>query len=525
MKRLNRTKESFDADHPESMMKNRGRRRPTMASYLSVKQKILLSLWLITLLMLVLAGVLASVWFTRDQASRMDDFLVRETHGVQEVMLTYFAVNAGEGPVDTIKNTAFLAFVDNYFKERADRPQPYKTTLGLFLPSGTLVKSTNSALNLTSAFVPFSPGLKLITVPGNPSFRLAALPLVHNKQTLGTIRLACLTVALEDGWNSFLLSLVTVLSLVFLSFGLLGTVLIHWSLSPVRQMSESAQSISESHLELRLAVPPGQDEIAQMAETLNTLLAKLERDFEFEEALVGQLSHELRTPLTILRARNEVALEHRPAAPVQNVLEDNLADIDNIVSLLNTLLNLARMDGRMDLVDRHPCDLALILQNLIEELEPLWNEKDLSFHLSLPGRSTSWAESPPLGSKGDPLLLRQAFLNILTNAYKYTPRGSRIHLSVEETDSGGPPQWRLIIRNPGPSIPEESLELVFKRFYRVEIQDPDLYEKTSGLGQKGFGLGLSITKSLVELHSGQVRAFNPPSGGAAFEVLLPRVPL
>ena len=493
---------------------------------LSVKQKIVLSLWLITLLMLALAGVLASIWFTRDQANRLDEFLVRDSRAIQEVLQTYFNVNAGEGPnFDSVTNADFLTFLDGYFGERTNRPQPYKTTLGLFSPAGGLVRATNSALNLASATVNTTPEVQLMTVPGSPSFRLSVLPLVHNQKTIGTIRLACLTVALEDAWNSFLISLVTVLGLVFVSFGLLGTVLIHWSLRPVRHMSNSARRISESHLDLRLTIPPGRDEIAQMAQTLNKLLAKLERDFEFEEALVGQLSHELRTPLTILRGRNELALE-RGGAPeaVQSVLEDNLADIDNIVSLLNTLLNLARMEGRMEMVDRQPCDLALLLQDLIEDLQPLWEEKDISFHLSLPHRSSSWAQCPPLETSGDPSLLRQGFLNILTNAYKYTPKGSRIHLYIEPTLLEVSPQWRLTFRNSGPSIPEESLELVFKRFYRVEIQDPDRYEKTSGLGQKGFGLGLSITKTVVELHNGAVRAYNPPSGGAAFEVLLPRIP-
>ena len=493
-----------------------------MPVVLSVKQKILLSLWLTTLLLLGSAGVLASFWFTRDQSNRLDEFLGHETRAIAEVLGTYFNMNGGESPlVDSVSNKGFRTFLLDYFQERADLPLPYKTTLAVFDASGNLVLGTNAALNL--AVPDLHPKeLTLLTVEGPPRFRVAVIPLLHGEHTLGTVRFACLTVSLEEAWKSFLISLITVLGLVFVSFGLLGTLLIHWSLRPVRQMSESAQNISETHLDLRLAVPPGRDEVAEMAGTLNKLLEQLERDFEFEEALVGQLSHELRTPLTILRGRNEVALEHHPEGEVQGLLEDNLADIDSIVSLLNTLLNLARMDRRMDLVERRPCDLALVLQELIEELEPLWDEKDLSFHLSLPGQAGSWSQCPPLETLGDPTLLRQAFLNILTNAFKYTPRGSRIHLTVEIAGTLASPHWRLVFHNPGPPIPEGSLELVFKRFYRVEIQNPDQYEKSAGLGQKGFGLGLSITKTMVELHNGTIRAFNPPGGGTAFEVLLPR---
>jgi signal transduction histidine kinase len=493
-----------------------------MPPVLSVKQKILLSLWLTTLLLLGFAGVLASFWFTRDQANRLDDFLSHESRGITEVLGTYFTMRLGGPPPRySLNNKDFEAFLEDYFQERANVPLPYKTTLAVFDGSGNLVMGTNAALNL--ALPDLHPkDLELFSVDGPPRFRVAVIPLVQDGRLLGTVRFACLTVSLDEAWQSFLVSLITVLSLVFVSFGLLGTLLIHWSLRPVRQMSESAQNISETHLDLRLAVPPGHDEVAEMAGTLNKLLQQLEQDFEFEEALVGQLSHELRTPLTILRGRNEVALERLVEAEVQGILEDNLADIDSIVSLLNTLLNLARMDRRMDQVERHPCDLALVLQDLIEELEPLWDEKNLNFGLSLPGGSTSWAQCPPLETLGDPTLLRQGFLNILTNAFKYTPRGGQIRLDVAPAGKSEKPQWSLTFRNPGPPIPESSLELVFKRFYRVEIQDPDQYERNAGLGQKGFGLGLSITKSMVELHNGSIRAFNPADGGTAFEVLLPR---
>jgi signal transduction histidine kinase len=490
---------------------------------LSVKQKILLSLWLITFMMLTLAGTLASLWFAGDQAKRLDDFLVRESHSVRDLLGTVLAVAGGGRTPEQVGNQDFLTFVEDYFQDRVNRPLPYKTTLGVFDRAGNLVIATNTALDLTRVGLVADTEVQLVTVPGSKPFRLASVPLFQNSEVVGTIRLACLTVTLVEAWDSFFASLAIVLALVFVSFGLLGTSLIHWSLRPVRQMSESALSISDSHLDLRLAVPPGNDEVALMAKTLNKLLAQLEQDFEFEEALVGQLSHELRTPLAILRATNEMAVDRKLSGPaVWDLLEDNLADIDQIVSLLNSLLSLARIDGRKDLVEWRPCDLGAVLQDLLEELTPLWEEKDLSFHLSLPGKNTAWSRCPPITTRGDPILLRQAVLNVLTNAFKYTPAGRRIHLSVEEAGTMDAPLWSLVIRNPGPPIPEDSLDLVFKRFYRVEIQNPDQYEEASGLGQKGFGLGLSISKTMVELHNGTIRAFNPTNGGAAFEIRLPR---
>jgi signal transduction histidine kinase len=496
-----------------------------VAILLSVKRKILLSLWLTTFLLVVLSGSAASIWFVQDQAGRIDDFLTKNIRSVQETLETYFTVNSGEGAIfDSVSTAEFRVFLDKFLQERLNSQVSYKTTLGIYDPQGVRVQASNLALDLAVPDLPTNKDFLLGTVRHNPPFRVAIVPLVHAGQVLGTVRLACVTSTLDEVWKSFIFSLSLVLGPVFLAFGVLGTVLINWSMRPVRELSLSAQNISESHLNLRLAVPPGRDEVSQMASTLNNLLAKLEQDFQFEEALVGQLSHELRTPLTILRGRNEVTLGQLPASTgtVQRLLEDNLADIDNIVNLLNTLLNLARLDSGHDRPPLKPCDLKGILADLIEELEPLWDEKALGFHYFLPGETSSWAQCPPLESQGDPTLLHQVFLNVLTNAFKYAPRASRIHLTIENAGTAEGPLWRVVFRNEGPPIPEESLELIFKRFYRVESQDPDRIERASGMGQKGFGLGLSLAKAMLSLQDGRIRAFNPSQGGAAFEILLHR---
>jgi signal transduction histidine kinase len=492
---------------------------------LSVKQKIVLSLWLITFVLLAAAGTLASVWFAQDQSNRLDEFLTREVRGIKDTVETYFSVNGGESPaVDSVTTPEFRFFLGDFLITRLNRPVPYKTTMGIYDPQGNQIGASNAALSLVSDDPAPPADLVLVTIHRRSDYRMASVPIVHNGKTLGSIRIACLTVTLIQVWESFVFSLLIVLTMAFLSFGLVGTFLIRWALRPVRQMSLSAGEISESHLDMRLAVPPGNDEVAQMARTLNRLLERLQSDFQFEEALLGQLGHELRTPLAILRGRNEVAIQklgHR-AQTVQAVLEDNIADIDTLVSLLNTLLSLARLDARINPVDLRPCNLAELLADLTEELSPLWEEKSLSFGLHLPGGAPTWESCLPLMVLADPILLRQVFLNLLTNAFKYTPQGARIEIVVTPAGTQTDPEWALVFQNPGPPLPEESLELVFKRFYRVDVHDFGGADQRSALGQKGFGLGLSIVKTLVDLHGGRVRAFNPPEGGAAFEVCLPR---
>ncbi len=492
---------------------------------LSVKFKIRLSLWLVTLVLVAIGGATATIWFRREQSTRLDDFLEREGQTVKELLEGYFSFNGGEGPTyDSLTNRDFLEFVSHYFQERNNKPLPYKTTLGIFTLQGNAVAVTNEALDLSVPEPAEALGTKLVSVTKPQDYRLVVLPIVHAGQVLGTVRMACLTLALDENFSSFLVSLFSVLGVAFLGFGGLGTILIGWSLKPVRRMSTSATEISESQLDHRLVVPPGSDELSHLAETLNKLIARLEREFKFEEALVGQLSHELRTPLTILRARNEVALErYSSEAEYRSAFEDNLADIDRLVSLLNTMLNLARLDSGFERPELKPCDLRQLLRELVEDLGPLWEEKDLGFHYSLPDQKTSWILCPPVIALCDRFLLRQVFLNILTNSFKYAPRASRIYLSIEPDGTVEKPTWKIVFRNSGPPIPEDSLELIFKRFYRVVSQDPETTEQSSGLGQKGFGLGLSLAQAMLNLQDGCIRAFNPPQGGAAFEINIQRI--
>jgi signal transduction histidine kinase len=488
-----------------------------VAVSLSVKQKLLITLWLVTFLLATLFGIMAFFWFAQQETDRIDSFLSREIHDAQTTLETFFSVNAGEGKFfDSVENTDFRIFLDRLLSQQANRRLPYKTTLGIFDTDGNRVQVSNLAMNLDDLKPEPNRDFQILESAGEKTFRAAIVPLTHNGELLGDIRLACSLPNLTETWRGIVVNLVLLLGLVFLSFGTVGSFLIHWALRPIRRMSESALQISETHLNRRLSVPVGADEVAQMAATLNRLLEKLETDFEFEEILVGQLSHELRTPLTILRTRNELSLENmdRPLDEMQQILEDNLADIDNIVSLLSTLLTLARLSGSVDPDRFTACDLVGLLQELLEELSLLWQEKSLTVDTVFPGHD------PPCEVQGDPTLLRQVFTNLLTNAYKFTPAGGRLKIRLEASGSRAQPTWTLTFWNSGPPIPEESLDLIFKRFYRVEVAHPEAASDDEA--PKGFGLGLSIAKTMTELQNGRIRAFNPADGGAAFEIILPQ---
>ena len=224
----------------------------------------------------------------------------------------------------------------------------------------------------------------------------------------------------------------------------------------------------------------------------------MQADYAFQERLVSELTHQLKTPLTILRGRNELGLTTLRSAPeLKELVEDNLSDIDGLVNLLNALLELARYDSRIDRLRTVPVELRKLVEQLKDELAPLWQSKNLELRV----------EGGPLTVEADPEALRQILTNLYDNSWKFAPAGTIIVTKLE----AGAGQAFVTVSNAGPPILDEDLERIFKRFFR----------SASAVPQPGSGLGLSIVKSLVELHGGKVRAFNPPEGGAAFVFSLP----
>jgi signal transduction histidine kinase len=269
-------------------------------------------------------------------------------------------------------------------------------------------------------------------------------------------------------------------------------------------MALAAGKISEQNLDSRIPLPPGNDDLTKLAVTLNGLLARLETDYAFQERLVGELTHQLKTPLTILRGRNEVALTTlKRVGEYRELVEDNLSDIDALVNLLNTLLELARLDSRIDRLRTVPVDLDFVVARLAEDLEPLWLSKDLHFR----------REGSPVMIQADPEGLRQILTNLYDNAWKYAPPGAEVTTRWELAPGGT--EVVLTVANQGPTIPEDDLERIFRRFYRST--------PAAGAQARGAGLGLSIVRSLVGLHGGSIRARNT-GDGVAFEIRWPYEP-
>jgi heavy metal sensor kinase len=295
--------------------------------------------------------------------------------------------------------------------------------------------------------------------------------------------------------------------LMILPVGLLAAVgggywLAGRSLAPVQRITSTAQTISAPSLSQRVAVPNPNDELGQLAETINGMIGRLERAFDSMRQLTADASHELVTPLTAVRTEVEVALRaERPPEQYRRVLASVLEEVERMSKLADSLLLLSREDARVVQTPKQVIRLDALVQEVAGHMGAVAGESGIRMTVQ---------ELPAMTVQGDPDGLRQVFFNLLDNAVKYTSQGGNVMVRGLVEDN----QIVIEVADTGIGIPCESLSRVFDRFYRVDKS------RSRELG--GTGLGLSISKALVERHGGRIEVESALGKGSTFRVVLSR---
>ena len=222
--------------------------------------------------------------------------------------------------------------------------------------------------------------------------------------------------------------------------------------------------------------------------------------------LVGTVSHELKTPLTSLRMALYLLLEQNLSALSQQqkeLLEDARTDADRLLRILDTLLDLTRLESGATPLDRSEVGVSALLRQIAGEAHPFIDNA---------GQRLAVVIAPELNGvilNVDEARIRHVFMNLLTNASKYTERGGFITLSAAPEEGGF---IRFSVRDQGPGIPSESIGRIFERFYRA----PNQQKRT------GAGLGLAIAREIVVAHGGSISCTSVEGAGSEFYFVLPR---
>ena len=276
-------------------------------------------------------------------------------------------------------------------------------------------------------------------------------------------------------------------------------------LEPVDRMINDVEAIFDGRsLHKRLPVDDEGDEVGRLGVTLNAMLARLEVSFSGLRRFTADASHELKTPLTVLRADIERAMTTRQGATEQLVaLEEALQETTRMANLVESLLTLARADeGRFDL-HREVVPLEPLVRDVAETANILGEEAGITVTLGA---------IAAVSVGGDVVRLRQLFLNLITNAIKYTAKGGSVELSLTLADGLA----QFAVKDTGIGIAGADLPFIFDRFWRVD-------RARTRVERGGVGLGLAISQWIAQAHGGSILVSSRLGRGSTFTVSIPAV--
>jgi signal transduction histidine kinase len=259
-------------------------------------------------------------------------------------------------------------------------------------------------------------------------------------------------------------------------------------------------------------IPPSSSpEVRELSEAFNAMAERLQRSIEFirldrdrSRDFLADVSHELRTPIAALRTFNELLADEATMdeATRNEFLEQSRQQIERLDWLATNLLELSKLESGLVLLDMRPDDLRAVVENSVQQQMPSAERKDIKLTMSVPDE--------PIRQRHDPQRLGQVLGNLIGNAIKFTPAGGQVDVTLESTKEGA----EIRVVDTGVGIDPQELPMVFERFYR----GAQAHESRAA----GSGLGLSIVRSIVEMHDGRVAITSTPGVGTQVSVALPR---
>jgi len=350
----------------------------------------------------------------------------------------------------------------------------------------------------------------LVIVAGGLTLGLTALAVapglfrVHARQAFAVLPPGA-TAHLQQGFEQAMLVALGIAGAVSVVIALAASWLLAQRLTrPIRALAQTAERIGAGGYQARVPVPDAGDELAALAWAFNRMAQALESTERRRQALLADLAHELRTPLATLEGYVE-GLADGVVAPDQDawtVLQSELVRLRRLVEDLETL---SRAEERQLDLRPGPVDPDGLVTRAVRAAEPAYKAKGVALQASIDPLL-------PLVSV-DPDRLGEVLGNLLGNALRHTPPGGRVQVSAHEDGD----QVELSVTDSGEGIPPELLERVFERFFRVDAA------RTRDGG--GSGLGLTISRAIVEAHGGRLWADSAGYGrGARFVVRLPTIP-
>ena len=280
---------------------------------------------------------------------------------------------------------------------------------------------------------------------------------------------------------------------------LVGSVMAKRLSAPISRVITTARMISKGYFGDRITEPSSTKETAQLTETINNLAETLENQEALRKRLTADVAHELRTPLTTLQSHIEAMIDGI-WEPDSERLKSCHEEIMRINRLVGDLEKLSRYESENLILTRTSFNISELIRNIIRNFENDFAGKDIDIKF-IGGDETINADKDKIS---------QVIVNLLSNALKYTPKGGEVQVSVKSFDES----VEITVKDTGEGIPPVDLPHIFERFYRAD--------KSRNRLTGGAGIGLTITKAIIDAHKGSIRVKSKVNEGTEFTVTLPR---
>ena len=355
--------------------------------------------------------------------------------------------------------------------------------------------------NLQNLSLPtlFKSGLKEIDIPFISKKDQSALFVIkiklHKKNYL--IKVATPLDKLDDSIEDFITVLIFLSIILFLIAFYFGFWMLDLILKPMKIMTNTAHTISQSNLSKRIKLPPKKDEFYFLAKTFNEMLGRLEKSFNSMKKFNTNVSHELKTPLTIIKGEIELALKkQRDIKEYQKTLKVIDEETLSMQNIIDNLLLVSKTDIKAFKKDMKEISLDYVLLQTYEEF--------LEYHKY---SNIILLQIESVKITGEPFLLKRAVFNIIDNAVKYSSKTEEIKIALYKQNN----QAIILIEDKGKGMDRESLQKITQPFYRID----DSRSKKI----KGYGLGLSIVKWIMDLHCAKIEISSQKQKGTKVKLI------
>jgi signal transduction histidine kinase len=470
-------------------------------------------LWYMLLLTVTLLSFSSILYgsFNKLLYANLDDLLSSRAEGVANSVTAYWGAKQVEIQHDGPKLADFSKIAANWVEEKRKDPELMSIFVRVLSRNGELVVASKNmpvleALDKEDLSDVLSGDEDFSTLKGETAdgkkvkFRVYSRPVTEGAEVEYIVQVAGPASLITLASTNLFWALFILLPITVILAGVPGVVLVRLTLKPVDEMIKALKQTTAENLKLKIHLPDTKDEIKRLADTFNEMIDRLDRSFSSQQSFIQDISAELKSPLETLKKEFESGSGRALSSDeYAAMLRKGLEELSRFERVIEELETLAKFDNNRMALEIRKVNLSKLIERALDNIRQDALKKDIGVSSVL---------KDPIIIDGDEKQLMRLFSGLLDNAVKYTNRKGAVTIAARKNHRSAV----ITVSDTGIGIEDNELPYIFDRFYQV---------KKSRVSSGSFGLGLSIVKSVAEVHKGTIAVESKPGKGSVFTVVLP----